>query len=122
MNKTRFSTQIIQEFPTYILYGKFDGDKLMYKECVQKPPPSKETNKAIIKAQEVKYAPFTDQEKKECKIRGSGKKKKFTDATIKNIRKKHAKGESIGNLAKHYFVTKATIQSIVTRKSYRHIE
>ncbi|QDV09309.1 hypothetical protein Poly30_48670 [Planctomycetes bacterium Poly30] len=46
---------------------------------------------------------------------------KLTAAKVRAIRKRHAKGESMGSIARRYGVTQPCISQIVHRAAWRHV-
>jgi hypothetical protein len=65
---------------------------------------------------------FDDMRSKRRHAHGEGAgPAKLTNSEVIAIRDKHAKGVSVSELARNYSVARATIYSICTRKTWRHI-
>lgn len=47
---------------------------------------------------------------------------KLNDGSVREIRRRHADGESYRKLAARFGVTDQTIRSVVLRKSWKHVE
>lgn len=120
MHKEGLITKPIKTFGRNTLYAVYDKNgNFLYNETEFNLPSAK-CNEAIIRAQEPKVVPFSKEEKQEMSG-GNPSKRIFTDQQVKEIRKLHKNKVTIKNIAAMYDAGETTVKSLLSGKTYKHV-